>query len=325
MSTAPLPSTGAIADLPSGEPIPSGPLPSSKPTPFPLGALLAATPSNIDAFLARLNRCLSTPSGIDTTLLFLCYTSRLTGSALAALSRSALRRSAREWIALAASLPPRTTLLFGAASSASLPSTAAATVALTLATRLRALSGLLSEARTILRLWALLGMYFWARGLVQKTVRALRARGQAGVGGDEKITPADERQTVVDAGIAYSQLAVCIVFQVLENGAYLSSKGVLGWSPETQVRAGRWSARFMGVHIGIELGRLAAEAFGVVPPKVPGGGVDAWRSQVIRNMAWVPLTIHWGSEKGFVGDWMVGLLACIPGTIQMRQLWKENA
>lgn len=325
MSGEPQPSTGVIADLPSGEPIPSpGHLPSPKPAPFPLRALLAATPSNVDAFLAHLNRCLSTPSGIDTTLLFVCYTSRVASSALTALSRSALRRSAREWVALVAALPPRTTVLFDA-SSTSLPSTAAAAAALTLANRLRALSGLVSEARTIMRLWALLGMYFWARGLVQKTRQALRARESAGVGGDEKITPRDERQTVVDAAIAYTQLVACIVFQTLENGAFLSSKGVLGWSPQTQARAGKWSARFLAVHIGVELGRLAAESFGVVPTKIASGSLDTWRKQVIRNMAWMPLTVHWGSEKGFVSDWLIGLIACIPGTIQMGQLWRETA
>ncbi|KAK1768563.1 hypothetical protein QBC33DRAFT_607160 [Phialemonium atrogriseum] len=314
MSADPAPSTGAIADLPSGEPIPSSAAPPSssapKPAPIPLGALLAASASNMDASLARLNRCLSTPSGIDTVLLFVGFAARLGSSALGGLADlpALHRRRARAWLAL---LAPRATVLLTSADPAASPSAAAI---LSLAARLRALSNLLSETRTMLRLWGLLGMYFWGRGLVAGTIRSLRG------GASEK----DKEQTsAASTAVSYLQLALCATFQALENGAYLSSKGVLGWTPAQQARASRWSARLWGAYVGVELGRLAAERVGAVPVKDAGEG--AWGRAVVRNLAWAPLTLHWGSEKGVVSDWMVGFLACVPGTIQMRQLWKESA
>ncbi|KAL2156290.1 hypothetical protein VTH82DRAFT_1035, partial [Thermothelomyces myriococcoides] len=125
------------------------------------------------------------------------------------------------------------------------------------------------------------------------------------------------------------RLGLCATFQALENGAYLSSRGVLGWSPDRQRDAFRWSARLWGAYVGIEIGRLAAERFG------PGGGTpfaarsarekNEWAKKMARQLAWAPLTVHWGSEKGLVSDMTVGLLATIPGVIQIRDLWASTA
>ena len=326
---AEVPVTAPIADLPSGEPIPSSKPPAKTPKrqPLPLGALLAAMPSNIDSFLTRLNQCLSTPSGIDTVMLFVCYASKLSASVLTSLSQSALRRSAREWITLIASLPRGTTVVFSSpaatgAAKTTLP--AAATLALTLAKRLSSLSALLSEARTILRLWALLGMYFWARGLLKRTFSSPPAPTTK-AGDSEK--PAPPQPTKLETLLEYTRLALCITFQGLENGAYLSAKGIMGWTPQQQGRAGKWSARFWAAYVGIEIGRLAAERFG---PAAKGKFDTArergeWTKKTVRQLAWAPLTLHWGSEKGLLGEGAVGALACIPGVIQMRDLWASTA
>jgi hypothetical protein len=312
--------TNPIADLPTGEPIPqSSPTPPSSSSPsarpsLPLRTLLSLTPRNLDAFLAHLNRCLSTPSGIDTVLLFLCYTSRFSSSLLAALAKRALHRSAADWIALVSA--SRTTVV-AVTDSSKLPSTAAAAASLLLADRLKNLSGLLSEARTILRLWGLLGMYFWAKRLLARSLSPNNNES-------EKDAASAPRPTTLDTVVSYSQLATCIVFQALENGAYLSSKGVMGWSPAKQGWAMKWSARLWGLYVGIELGKLAAE-------RVAGGerkdvkAAAQWKSAFVRNLAWAPLTVHWGSDKGFVADWMVGALASVPGVIQMAELWRETA
>ncbi|KAK3934934.1 putative peroxin 11c protein [Diplogelasinospora grovesii] len=316
----------AIADLPTGEPIPMPttdvsapePKPTPKRSPTNLSAMLTTAPSKLDAFLARLNKCLSTPSGIDTVLLFICYTSRFSASILGRLSESALRRSAKEWIALVSTLPPKTTILFKTSpisSSSSSPSvtqlsqTATAAAALVLSRRLKALSTLLSEARMILRLWGLLGMYFWAKSLIVKTKH------------QSSDSPTESKKSLVETAISWTQLLTCIIFQALENGAYLSSKGALGWDAKTQASAYKWSARFWSLYTGVELGRLAAEALN--PNKT--AAVNSWRKQVARNLAWAPLTVHWSMDKGFVPEAMVGLLGSIPGIIQMRELWAENA
>lgn len=320
-----------IADLPSGEPIPqSSPLPpsssapsssssSSKKPSIPLRVLLSLSPKNVDAFLAHLNRCLSTPTGIDNTLQFVCYASRLLSSLLSALATRALHRSASDWVALVSA--SRTTVVaITDAGASKLPSTAAAAASLLLAERLKNLSTLLSEARVILRLWGLLGMYFWAKRLLSQTFRPKTAA-------TEKSGEQDQQPTTLDTAISYSQLVTCIAFQALENGAYLSSKGVMGWSPAKQGWAMKWSARLWGLYVGIELGKLAAEG---VARRNAAAASDvkadaAWKSAVVRNLAWAPLTVHWGSDTGFVSDWMVGALASVPGYIQMAELWRETA
>ncbi|KAK4044692.1 hypothetical protein C8A01DRAFT_11910 [Parachaetomium inaequale] len=322
-----MPAAAPIADLPSGDPIPSSTPPSKTPKrqPLPLGALLAALPSNADAFLTRLDKCLSTPSGIDTVMLFLCYASKLSASVLSSLSQSALRRSAREWIALVASLPRGTTVVFSSpaagAKTATIP-TAAAT-ALLLSKRLTSLSSLLSEARMILRLWALLGMYFWARRLVRSTFSSTTTATS------EKTTPQTQTPTKLATLLEYLRLALCITFQSLENGAYLSSRGILSWTPAQQGRAYKWSARFWAAYVGVEIGRLAAQRFGPVSSREFSAKTaqekTEWTKNTVRQLAWAPLTLHWGSEKGLVSDMTVGVLACIPGVIQMRDLWASTA
>jgi hypothetical protein len=313
--------TASITDLPNGDPVPSSapPAPAPKPRPFPLRELVAAAPSNIDAFLAHLQRCLSTPSGIDTILLFLCYSSRLSSSVLTTLVQPALQRSAERIIALASALPPSATLIF---SAKALPSSSVAVV-LALAKRLKALSGLTSEARTILRLWGLLGMYFWARRLVMKW----REQKQS-----------EDR---LETSIAWSQLATCVAFQALENVAFLSSKGVIGLAPATQGKAARWSARFWGSFVGLEIMRLWYESVKrgsrTRTEKFAGGKTVAvvereerewkstWRKSVVRNLAWAPITLHLSLEQGLFSEMTVGALASIPSVLQMRDLWRNTA
>ncbi|KAI1144535.1 hypothetical protein F5Y05DRAFT_407924 [Hypoxylon sp. FL0543] len=324
----------STADLPSGEPIPSSaPAPAPVPKPLPIKEVIAAAPSNVDAFLAHVQRCLQTPSGIDTTLLFLCYTSRFAASALEALTRPAIRRSANQLLALAASLPPSATLVFTAKA---LPSHGVARI-LELARRLRAFSAMLTDARTFLRLWGLLNMYFWARRLILAR-RQRRAEDEKQEGVANARAKEGDR---VETAISWLQLGTCVVFQALENGAYLSSKGVLGWGPAAQRRASLWSARFWAAFVGAEVGRLLYEGhrrgLRSREDKFAGGKSaaqvqaeeaewnDAWRKSVLRNLAWAPLTVHWSLERGLLGEMAVGALASVPGVIQMRDLWRRTA
>ncbi|KAI0013972.1 hypothetical protein F4779DRAFT_639112 [Xylariaceae sp. FL0662B] len=327
----------ATTDLPSGDPVPSSAAPAPhhhphhpKPEPRTLRALLATAPSNADAFLAHVQRCLQTPSGIDTCLLFLCYTSRLGSAALETLTRPALARSAERLVALASALPPSATLIF---TTAALPSRGAA-LALRLARRLKAFSVMLSDARAFLRLWGLLGMYFWFRRLV--AAAKLRRSEEA-----EKPSSSSSSPDKVETALAWAQLSACVVFQALENGAYLSSKGVLGWAPATQGRAGRWSARFWAAFVGMEIGRLFYESHRrgrrTRAEKLAGGKTvaevereerewsDNWRKTLVRQLAWAPLTVHWSLDQGILSELGIGLLASIPGTIQMRDLWRRAA
>lgn len=356
--TASAPETGAtaIADLPTGEPIPtstpadsktSRPAQAAPPPRRTFASLLKTLPSSTDAFLAHLQRCLATPSGVDTLLLFTCYTSRLTGAALNSLSQSILlrRSSPRELVALAFTLPDEKTaaVILEAAGGRGTPSTAIAALVARLAgvlgARLKSLGSLASEARTIARLWSLVGMYFWAKRLVLNLVEARRRRNNnsksssetsekpAAAGGDKQ-----QGETGLATLVGWAQLLSCAAFQVLENGAYLSGRGVLGWTPAQQGRAYVVGARFLGVYTALELGRLLAQLVArrgdrdyAAAGAEEQAEVDAMRRSLAINMAWAPLTLHWSMEKGFLTDLVVGAGGCIPGVIQMRKLWRETA
>lgn len=318
----------STSDLPSGEPVPISNVSIPPPKPLPLNSLIKAAPSNIDAFIAHLHRCLQTPTGIDTVLLFVGYTSRLSASVLQSLTGPAIQRSARQLLAIAEALPPSATLIF---SAKTFPSPNVALI-LRIARRLKALSVLLSDIRTFMRLWGLLNMYLWGRGLVQEW---RRSRSQDPAEGKAAKTSTDRVETTV----AWAKLVSCVAFQALENGAYLASKGLLDWAPATQGKAARWSARFWGAFVGMELGRLfyeshkrgkrsARERIGnktvAAAEQEEREWSAAWRKSIVRYLAWAPLTVHWGSEQGLVSEMTIGALGSIPGCIQMRDLWMKT-
>ncbi|KAF6845499.1 peroxin 11c [Colletotrichum musicola] len=315
----------AISDLPSGDPIkapaeatsqasPQPPAPRKKPSALSL--------ASVDAFAAHLARCFETPSGIDAVLCFVCYTSRFSASALEALTATALRRSARRLVALAFSLPPDATILL---SRPPAPSPLAAS-SLRLAGHLRALATLLSEARTITRLWALLPMYLWLR-------RLMKTRSPSG--GKTDAEKQKNSDAAVDRAISWFQVVACILLQSLESASYLASKGVLPISPARQGLAAKWSVRFWSCYVGSELGRLLVERLRR-RRQLRQGEVDAaseehaawedlWGRTLARQASWFPLTVHWSMDKGFVPEMGIGFLGSIPGIVQMRQLWKETA
>ncbi|KAK7742015.1 hypothetical protein SLS53_004600 [Cytospora paraplurivora] len=333
--TASVPETALTptSDLPVSEPTstPTKPSdakaeaksPSSPPSPKTnLTTILKAIPSNTDAFLSHLQRCLATPSGIDTLLLFVCYVSRLTGATLTRLSQTLLRRSARELVALVLTLPPKTAVIFETISDKkNVP--AAARLAALLGQRLKNLGSLASETRTIARLWSLVGMYFWAKRL---TANLLASRDTS-----EKEDAADDSSRLVTL-VDWVQLISCAAFQVLENGAYLSGRGVLGWTPAQQSRASAVGSRWLCVYTGLELGKLLA---GLVAKGRHGAGaevsaeerdeISALRRSLAINLAWAPLTVNWSLEQGFLSDLAIGAGGCIPGVLQMRKLWRETA
>jgi hypothetical protein len=132
--------------------------------------------------------------------------------------------------------------------------------------------------------------------------------------------------------IAWAEVMVNVAYQVLENGAYLASKGVLGWDEKRQASAWIWSSRFWAAHVGLEftrLGYLWAEK-----RRARGKGKEsvvaeveedkAWRKDLVSNLAYAPLTVHWSREEGLVGDFWVGVLGTIAGAAGFAELWKNT-
>jgi len=141
--------------------------------------------------------------------------------------------------------------------------------------------------------------------------------------------------------IAWAQVVVNVLYQYLENGAYLASKGVLGWSAERQTKAWLWSSRFWFAHVGLEFYRLIHQSGTrkkqMVQAMREGKASElkrdesrlkeekAWKRDVVVNSAYAPLTVHWSLEKGIVGDFSVGMLGTIVGAVRFTELWKNTA
>lgn len=50
-----------------------------------------------------------------------------------------------------------------------------------------------------------------------------------------------------------------------------------------------------------------------------------WWRQAVVNGAYFPLTLHWSTDEGLLGDRWVGLLGMVAGEVTLRQAWKETA
>jgi hypothetical protein len=322
-----------VSTLPSGQPIDSSaaadasakkPLPSVRST-------LAAAPSTIDALIARLHRCVQTRAGNDTVLLFLTYFTRLTGASLEALSRSSLRASARELVAIAVKLPPSASVAVAQVS----PVSPAAAVALRLAARFNALSSLLSEVRTFGRLWGLLGLYFVGKKTLATVSSPSAGAGTSGEKDGEAAS--SSRRSLLEARfdklVALLQLVALVSYQASENAAYLTSKKVLPLHPTTAARLGLWSVRSWMAYIGIELGRLLVQRQRRVAA-APGGRLTAardgkwsadWSRDFFRTLAWAPLTYQWSTPNPPLSDLSVALLAFYPSCGAMKDLWLSTA
>jgi hypothetical protein len=295
-------------------PIPTlTPSPPHLPSVQTLQSWLSLYLNKTDRTVDQLSEILSTPAGTDTLLLTLCYTSLLTSSVLSSISLHRLRKVVRQLIEKAVSLPPNTALLID--TSAIPPSQL-----LISAKRLKALSSLISDFRIFARLWGLIGIWKWG-----------------------KKTYNNPPANTLTKRIIQAQIFVNILYQYLENGAYLSSKGVLGWSSEKQTKAWIWSSRFWMAHVGLEFIRLYHEYVqrrnrGTYEERTtdgPEGDViteegDAewkakWTKEMVINLAYAPLTVHWSLEKGLVGEFWVGLLGSLAGLTGLRVLLKNTS
>ncbi|KAL7945790.1 hypothetical protein V8C42DRAFT_321579 [Trichoderma barbatum] len=294
----------AVAD-----PLPSIPTPSKA----PIGAVLAAVPSNADAFAGHLLRCLQTRAGADAVLQFLCYSSKLSGAVLESLSRNALRQSAQKLIAMAFQLPPATTVVLSSA-----PAPPGAAFALNLATKLKAFGGVLSEARTINRLWGLLGLYF----ALKRVIMSPRAKKED----SEKEGSNSVVAARIETMFSLTQIVTLILYQVFENLAFLGSKKAIDLKPTTMGKFGLLSVRCWGTYTFMELARLLVERTRKSAKAKDVAWTSAWNKSFFRNLAWAPITVQWSMiGGGFLPETAVALLAMYPSTGQMIDLWRETA
>ncbi|KAH7308169.1 hypothetical protein B0I35DRAFT_106115 [Stachybotrys elegans] len=303
----PLPSSAPDTVDPPAPPPP--PPPAEKPAASPpvarAGALLA-----LDGFLSHLFRCLQTRSGADAVLMFACYAARLSGVALETVGRFALHHTARKLVAMAFSLPPKTTVVLS-----STPSPPLAVAALKLSARLNALSGMISEWRTMGRLFGLLGLYMGIKGLVLTKT-------------PPSSDPAKRSEQRFNKAVSWAQMLALVSFQLQENMAILAQKKVLPLAPATIQKVALASVRSWAVYVFLDIGRLLVERMrkqDSLSAEEKQAWTEEWSKSLMKSLAWAPLTIHWSMLKGPLPDFMIPVFAIIPSTSGMIDLWRQTA
>ncbi|OAL46775.1 hypothetical protein IQ07DRAFT_590301 [Pyrenochaeta sp. DS3sAY3a] len=293
---------------------------------------VSRTAQNADRTLLRLAALLSTPSGTDVLLCTISYTLTLVR---ALLSRLLERRLAS--IATAIAEKADGILLPGETLIASLPAPASTKLIAQVVGSSKALADTISDFRIFVRMWGLVGMYTWARGTYTSPLPSDAST-------KEKIL----RQ------LTWASIASCVGFQVLENGAYLSSKGALTsatWTGDVgKARENNWwlwSSRFWAVYVGVELARLGVVRFynegkRLVDDVVDDGEKEGklrreervkqaslenwlWWKDLASNLAYAPMTIHWSLEQGLLSDWGVGACGMVAGGALLLDAWRKTA
>lgn len=173
-----------------------------------------------------------------------------------------------------------------------------------------ALTSLISDIRIFNRLWGLLGIYAWGHSIIQHPPRDLTIRR-----------------------IVAAQVLVNACFQGLENVAYLASHQVLQISKQGQSKLWMWSSRFWMAHVGLEfwrLQRVREMRMGKISRGLLQRGEkkveeDEWRRNIISNLAYAPLTLHWSVQNGMIGPSAVGALGSIAAVIGLQNAWNSAA
>ncbi|KAF3483356.1 peroxin 11C [Arthroderma uncinatum] len=188
---------------------------------------------------------------------------------------------------------------------------------------LLALASLVSETRTSLRLLGLIPLWAWGSATY-------------------KSPPSDPLLRT----IAYGQVISCVLFQLLENVAFLATKGVLSkravekWGSLSKWSL--WSVRAWLTHILLEFVKLAREHQLSSAERRKGAGTTdkglgqsckeeakkislklrARNQKLVNSLAWLPLCLHWSVDGGIgVPASLVGVLSLTAGAWGIHDLW----
>jgi hypothetical protein len=339
-------------EAPTSTTVPSNPTTAASPTPLPderpktpqtprrlsnlqklrflLFRYLTTAARSTDRNLIHLSKLLSTPSGVDVLLCTTSYTLTLVRALLSRLLERKLANIATDIATKADGI-----LLPGETLIATLPAPTSTKVIAQVVGSSKALADTIADYRIFVRLWGCMGLYTWARATYL----------------DDLPQDASRKEKTL-RGLTWAAIASCVGFQVLENGAYLSSKGVLttaGWAGDAgKIRENKWwlwSSRFWAVYVGVELARLGVMKFSYDEPlkKVEGDGekedkmlneerVKAaklrewlWWKDLASNVAYAPMTVHWSLEQGMLSDWGVGACGIVAGGALLADAWRRTA
>ncbi|ORY19576.1 hypothetical protein BCR34DRAFT_582273 [Clohesyomyces aquaticus] len=318
---------------PSPSPSPSPHSPPRNPSPALLSRLRAILhllksrthllAHRLDTLLLRLSHLLSNPASTDALLSTISYTLSL----LSSLLRKTLTRrlSTIPTKSSAILLSGETSTLLAEISIQTPTPTPPSTKALvSIGESAKALAATMDDYRIFVRLWGLVGIYTWARGTYLSP--SLRA-----------ASPQTHMTDKLLKAITWTQIASCTLFQLLENLAYLSSKSILNLCSKTgeslDARYWIWSSRFWAIHVGLEFLRLYIISSSSSSSSSPDDNEKerkiqrekdswAWTRDLVTNLAYFPLTIHWGRERGLLSETGVAVLGVVAGGTLVVDAWR---
>jgi hypothetical protein len=289
---------------------PTSPIADSQP-PLPLPKSSRLEPikkalKSTDRTLARLTAVLSTPGGTDsflnTTYYTLTFLSATINTTLEAQLDSIVAHFAKN--ASVALLP-------GESVVATFKAPAIATLLARLSASFKTLGSRISDYRTFVRMWGLLGIYAWAKSVY--------------------LNPPKD---VVLRRIAYAQVAVNFCFQYIENVAYLATHGIISRPAERIGQDWMLSAKFFAAHVVLDFVRLyrvrklwdTEEVGDDKEAKIARAKeVETWWRQLLVDCCFAPMTVHWSRPDAFLTNAQVGLLGMIAGGAGFREHWRKTA
>ncbi|ODV88768.1 hypothetical protein CANCADRAFT_128550 [Tortispora caseinolytica NRRL Y-17796] len=178
------------------------------------------------------------------------------------------------------------------------------------ANRIGSLAELVSDVRIFNRLWGLLPLLQWYVSVIENP-------------------PTDK----VIRYVRYLQVAANILYQPLENVAYLASHNVIPMSESAQLRLWCESCKLWAAHVVLEFVRLYREYVLYKESKrsevsektssrlyydVPSRD---WVLSMFMNAAYLPLTVHWSLPQGCLSPMQVGFFGTVAGISQVYPLW----
>ncbi|VUC26515.1 unnamed protein product [Clonostachys rosea] len=252
----------------------------------------------LSKFLCHLQQAVQSRQGQDALLLFMSETSRLLAVLLELLARTPHI--------------PRLSSLSGFNKTIRPVMTKAAG-------RFQSLTGFLDEWQMINRMFGLLDVLVGTG----QFLRDVRRRRKENLVTDRK-----------DMALESLQHVSMILFHLCEGAACLASKRILTLPSKTQTRLSFAAVRAWAAFTFLDLARGAIEyrkmkKRGEVtsPEEQKEGGKDMqqWRSQFLINMAWAPVTVHWGVDGGLLPDSLASLLAVYATSGIFKDVWKQTA
>lgn len=143
-----------------------------------------------------------------------------------------------------------------------------------------------------------------------------------------KADPTSTPKWIEDA-----QVLANLAYQPLENLAYLSSHDIIPLAKSTEAKLWLWSCRCWAAHVFLDLYRLhlvrqnymASES--LLKEKSESERADmsfAWAREVVINLAYAPLTLHWSLARGLPGLTERGVGACglVAALGQLSKVWE---